>query len=62
MIENWMTMSPEEQERALALLKTLKAEYPEGFAGLNPKFKVVTDEEVDQDQAHIKKVKDTKSK
>jgi transcriptional regulator with XRE-family HTH domain len=62
MIQNWMEMSPEEQARALAVIKVLREQHPEALEVLGPKFRVVTDEEIDQDQTHIKKVKDSKSK
>jgi transcriptional regulator with XRE-family HTH domain len=62
LIENWTEMSPEEQEAALAFLKFIKAEHPEALKVLGPKFKVMTSDEIDQDQTHIKKSKDIKSK
>ena len=49
MIENWTEMTPEEQERALQFFKFLKTERPKGFARLNPNFKIMTDEEFDQE-------------
>jgi transcriptional regulator with XRE-family HTH domain len=40
MIENWTTMTPEEQSAALAFLKFIKAEHPDALKILGPKFKV----------------------
>ena len=62
LVQNWMEMSPDEQARTLAMIKLLRGEHPEALEVLGPKFKVVTTDEIDQDQTHIKKSKDTKPK
>jgi transcriptional regulator with XRE-family HTH domain len=62
MIENWMAMSPEEQARALAVIKVLRDQRPEALEVLGPSFKIVTTDEKDQDQKHIKKSEKPKSK
>src|SRR5215510_12901929 len=45
MIQNWMAMSPEEQARALAVIKVLREQHPEALDALGSKFKVVTTDE-----------------
>lgn len=62
MIENWTTMTPEEQDAALAFLKFIKAEHPEALKILGPKFKVVSSDEIDQTQKHVGIEKKDKSK
>jgi transcriptional regulator with XRE-family HTH domain len=54
MVENWMAMTPEEQTRALAVIKVLREQHPEALETLGPRFKVITDEEFDQNQEDVR--------
>jgi transcriptional regulator with XRE-family HTH domain len=60
MIENWTELSPERQVQALEFLRFLKAQHPEGFKELGPKFKVKTPDEIDLTETHVKKVEKEK--
>lgn len=55
MVQNWMEMSPDEQARALAMIKLLRGKHPESLDVLGSSFKVTTTEEIDQNQKHLKK-------
>jgi transcriptional regulator with XRE-family HTH domain len=61
LIDNWKEMSPDEQTRALAVIKLFRGEQPEALDILGPRFKVATTEEIDQTKKQVKK-EDTKSK